>query len=70
MPNFDGTGPQGQGSMTGRRRGRCNNNKDTENQNIENQLVENTEVDKAQGRGLRKRKGMKGTGGGRRFGNR
>lgn len=70
MPNFDGTGPQGQGSMTGRRRGRCKNNKDTENMNNENQLVENNEVDKAQGRGLRKRNGRKGTGSGRRFGNR
>lgn len=23
MPNFDRTGPQGQGPMTGRKRGRC-----------------------------------------------
>jgi hypothetical protein len=25
MPNLDGTGPQGQGAMTGSRRGRCRN---------------------------------------------
>jgi len=25
MPNLDGTGPQGQGPMTGRKRGRCRN---------------------------------------------
>jgi hypothetical protein len=25
MPNLDGTGPQGQGSMTGGKRGRCRN---------------------------------------------
>jgi hypothetical protein len=28
MPGFDGTGPQGQGSMTGRVRGVCNPNGD------------------------------------------
>ena len=26
MPNFDRTGPQGRGSMTGRQLGRCNDN--------------------------------------------
>ena len=30
MPNFDGTGPMGQGAMTGRRRGRCVNNQTTQ----------------------------------------
>jgi hypothetical protein len=40
MPNSDGTGPQGKGAMTGRKRGNClNSNKtqiaDPENQNIE-----------------------------------
>ena len=39
MPNFDGTGPQGQGAMTGRRRGRCrviekNQIEKNENQNV------------------------------------
>ena len=28
MPAFDGTGPQGQGSMTGRGMGRCGKGKD------------------------------------------
>jgi Family of unknown function (DUF5320) len=27
MPNFDGTGPSGQGPLTGRRRGRCRDDK-------------------------------------------
>ncbi|MBT5017035.1 DUF5320 domain-containing protein [Candidatus Peregrinibacteria bacterium] len=26
MPNFDGTGPQGQGPLTGRKRGECQSN--------------------------------------------
>jgi len=42
MPNRDGTGPQGNGSMTGRKQGRCNPNKD----NIQ---------DTGRGLGLRKR---------------
>lgn len=31
MPNFDRTGPQGRGAMTGRHLGRCNDNANTEN---------------------------------------
>lgn len=27
MPNLDGTGPEGRGSLTGRRRGRCRDDK-------------------------------------------
>jgi len=42
MPNKDGTGPQGKGSMTGRKQGNCNPNKD----NIQ---------DTGRGLGLRKR---------------
>ena len=36
MPGLDGTGPEGQGSQTGRGMGRCGNNTpaDTNNQNI------------------------------------
>ena len=39
MPNLDGTGPQGQGAMTGRKRGRCrviekNQIEKTENKNV------------------------------------
>lgn len=30
MPNFDRTGPQGQGAMTGRKRGRCLDNQTTQ----------------------------------------
>lgn len=31
MPNFDGTGPRGQGSMTGRGMGKC---KETDNKTV------------------------------------
>ena len=43
MPNLDGTGPQGQGSMTGGRRGCC---RDLQSQNIQstNQTDETKEV--------------------------
>jgi len=35
MPNLDGTGPQGNGPMTGRKRGRCRDTKKTdENRDI------------------------------------
>ncbi len=39
MPNLDGTSPQGQGAMTGRKRGRCrviekDQIEKTENQNV------------------------------------
>lgn len=33
MPRFDKTGPEGQGPMTGRRKGQCASNSDTENKN-------------------------------------
>jgi hypothetical protein len=36
MPRFDQTGPMGQGSMTGRRMGRCTNN----GANVKNQPTE------------------------------
>lgn len=63
MPNFDGTGPQGQGSLTGRRRGRC---RDNENSNKKNQSAENKEIVYGIGRGGRPRgggfgQGLKGT---------
>lgn len=75
MPNLDGTGPQGQGQMTGRRRGRCRN---LQSQNI--QTVKQT-GDKKEilgvGRGGRPRSGGQGNcyggnnrkGQGKRFGN-
>lgn len=31
MPNRDGTGPNGQGSMSGRRKGNCQNNSTVDN---------------------------------------
>ncbi len=61
MPNFDGTGPLGQGTMTGRRRGRCWNkqtetNKNysetkTEDKNIINGEINNREVMQGKGKG-------------------
>lgn len=54
MPNLDGTGPQGQGSMTGRRRGRC---RDSENSNQQNQSNENKEIVSGLGRGGRSQRG-------------
>jgi hypothetical protein len=41
MPNRDGTGPDGKGSMTGMKRGRCN--------------PERESVSQTKGRGLRRR---------------
>ena len=32
MPNLDGTGPEGRGPLTGRKRGRCVDKKNTEQQ--------------------------------------
>ena len=57
MPNLNGTGPMGQGSLTGRRRGRC---RDTETTGKQNQSDENKEVVYGVGRGGRPRGGGKG----------
>ncbi len=54
MPNFDGTGSQGQGSLTRRRSGRC---RDIEKSNQQNQSAENKEVIYGLGRGGRPRGG-------------
>ncbi len=51
MPNFDGTGPQGQGAMTGRQRGRCRNVKTPQTTNPENQSADKEEVLYGRGRG-------------------
>jgi hypothetical protein len=40
MPNFDGTGPQGQGAMTGRKRGRCRDKQTTKTEKSETKSVE------------------------------
>jgi hypothetical protein len=73
MPNFDGTGPQGKGSLTGRRRGRC---RDNENSNQQDQSAENKEIiygiglgGSPRGGGLGQgRKGQQGQGRRRGFG--
>jgi hypothetical protein len=44
MPNKDGTGPEGKGSMTGMKRGRCNPDRNS--------------VSQTKGMGLRKRAGL------------
>ncbi len=63
MPNFDGTGPLGQGSLTGRRRGRCRNN---EKSNQQNQSSENKEIIYGIGRGGRPCGGGAGLGQGQK----
>lgn len=66
MPNLDGTGPQGQGPLTGRRRGRC---KDSEKSETLNRNEENREIIYGLGRGGRPRCGAGfGKGQGRRKG--
>lgn len=57
MPNFDSTGPQGQGPMTGRRRGRCRDTEKTQIEKAENQTAENKEVVYGIGRSGRPRGG-------------
>ena len=57
MPNLDGTGPQGQGKMTGRRRGRCSDTESKQNEKTENQNVENNNIVYGIGRGGRPRGG-------------
>jgi hypothetical protein len=80
MPNFDGTGPLGQGAMTGRRRGRCVNVQ-TSPQNAAEQNAANNNIVYGLGRGGRPRGGGGfanrpgggfglGRGRGRGFGNR
>ena len=55
MPNFDGTGPQGQGAMTGRRRGRCQDTQTTQIEKSENRIAENKDAVYGLGRGGRPR---------------
>jgi len=57
MPNFDRTGPQGQGLMTGRRRGRCKDTQTTQNEKSTEQTAENKEIVYGLGRGGRTRGG-------------
>ncbi len=41
MPNLDGSGPLGQGKMTGRRRGRCRDRQITKTEKSETKSVDN-----------------------------
>jgi len=45
MPNLNGTGPQGKGPLTGRRRGRCRDTQKT--------LIEKPENESAEDKGIR-----------------
>lgn len=65
MPNLNGTGPQGEGPLTGRRRGRC---KDTEKSETHMNPSEIKDVIYGLGRGGRPRGGGLGKGQGRRKG--
>ncbi|HSL88408.1 MAG TPA: DUF5320 domain-containing protein [Ignavibacteriaceae bacterium] len=68
MPNLDGTGPQGQGPLTGRRRGRC---RDSEKSEAQQKAEKSGEVIYGLGRGGRPKGGGgfgKGHGQGRRRG--
>lgn len=58
MPNYDRTGPQGEGSLTGRQMGKCNpENKDTEpddstpGQGFQNRFRGGQEMGQGRGRG-------------------
>jgi len=57
MPNFNGTGPQGEGAMTGRKRGRCKETKTIQTEKITDQSAENKEVVYGLGRGGKPRGG-------------
>jgi hypothetical protein len=57
MPNFDKTGPKGQGAMTGRKRGRCKDTQATQIEKTSDQAAENKEVVYGLGRGGKPRGG-------------
>ena len=65
MPNLNGTGPLGQGSMTGRKSGNCNKSISTQSDKSESQSVENKEIIYGLGRGGRGFRNRFGFGGGR-----
>jgi len=61
MPRKDGTGPQGQGSKTGKTRGKCSTQGDT----LVPQGQDGIGADRSQGRGAGRRQGQgsgRGTG--------
>jgi len=57
MPNFNGTGPQGEGAMTGRKRGRCKETKTIQTEKTTEQSAEKKEVVYGFGRGGKPRGG-------------
>jgi hypothetical protein len=57
MPNFDETGPIGQGAMTGRRRGHCRDTQTKQIENTENQTAIKNNIVYGLGRGGRPRGG-------------
>jgi hypothetical protein len=57
MPNLDKTGPQGQGAMTGRKIGRCQNNQTLQIEKSESQTSVNDNIVYGLGRGGRPRSG-------------
>jgi len=57
MPNFNGTGPQGEGAMTGRKRGRCKETKTMQTEKTTDQSAGNKEVVYGLGRGGKPRGG-------------
>ena len=65
MPNFDGTGPKGQGAMSGRKKGRCKDTKTKQTEKSEIKSTENEEVAAGLGRGGKPRGGGKGKGQGK-----
>jgi Family of unknown function (DUF5320) len=67
MPNLNGTGPHGQGSMTGRKKGCCNDTKTAQTEKSTEQSIENKDVVYGVGGGGKARGigGSKGQGRGR-----
>ena len=57
MPNLNGTGPKGQGSMTGRKRGHCKDTQTAKTEKTTEQTSENKEVVYGRGRGGKPRGG-------------
>jgi len=68
MPNLNGTGPKGQGAMSGRKKGRCKDTKTKQTEKSENQSTENKEDAAGLGHGGKPRGGGKGKGQGRGLG--
>jgi hypothetical protein len=62
MPNLDGTGPEGRGPLTGRRRGRCRNDKKNQADVSENKSRNEDEIFYESGHGKRPRGRGRGRG--------